>query len=205
MNRILLICKLSLVLVSLCLATVVIGLLAKDVEDLPAWVQAVFSVVAIGAAIVIMHMQHNEARDAALQAQKDRTRYVLTAIQSELDVFPGPLVEMTSHRLNTWPTIEITFPVYEACAGEIGSVDDQYLRHRVISAYASIRSVLAAINLYGVLAQQFGGQDAITQLLRNREEGMWTELNQTGRDTYNELKEVDALLKVAIDKLLQPR
>jgi hypothetical protein len=195
----------ALLFVALALATVVIGLLAKDVNDLPAWVQAVFSVVAIATAIWIMKFQHDEARVAAISAQRDRTRYVLTAIQSELDVFPDPLIEMTTDRFASWPTIEITFPVYESCAGEIGNVDDQYLRHRVIAAYAGIRSLLAGINSYSTLAQHFVEQENISPSLGKREQSMWAQLYQNARDIYKDLKEVDELLKVAIDKLNQPR
>jgi hypothetical protein len=186
-------------LVALALVCVFLSITFSRVTDIPAWVQAVGSVAAIVAAVWIMKNDHKETRRRETDAQRDRTRYILSAIKSEIDLYIQPLSEMTSERFSSWPTMEISFPIYEACAGDIGTIADDYLRHRVIAAYAEIRSLIWGINNYSaiILAARREGMNQYA----TEEHAVWTELYRLGRETPRSLAEVCKLLTQAVEKL----
>ncbi|WP_061939465.1 hypothetical protein [Collimonas pratensis] len=123
--------------------------------DFPAWVQAIGSIVAIFAAIGISYTQQRNAIKRESRKVIDENLYTVKSIRDELAVLSEGFELHVGKEIRSlkrgdillieWNPAERPFVVYEACASQLGKIDDDRLRKNIIYAFAQARGLVLSI------------------------------------------------------------
>lgn len=130
------------------------------------WAQAIGSFGAIVGAVYIMNSQFRDATYRAKEARSAELGNLLKAVGSEISAFEKMLSVIQSDMTNNpsmvfsgryqmvYPEILASFPIYEACALEIGKIENDVFRNEIVETYAEIRAFLAALNKNSTFAER---------------------------------------------------
>lgn len=138
-------------------ACIVLAVIFSSQKDAPAWVQAVGSVVAIGAGVWAFHAQNKAAIDRAKDDEKTAVMHLLRSLHDEVDVlveiFTKQNGKLLSESVNDTafnykvPMSERTFIVYEGCVGHIGKIHNDNLRRLIVVAYGRAQGFRSSIGM----------------------------------------------------------
>ncbi|KAF1042591.1 MAG: hypothetical protein GAK35_02638 [Herbaspirillum frisingense] len=132
--------------------------------DLAAWVQAIGSIGAIGAAIWVMSEQHRRQSQSQKEERDEQERRLLVSLRSEMLLSLAAFDQTTNLALRKavpgdcfWSTYEFPerpFVIFESSAAHIGLIRNDEVRELIISSYILARGVLVLISMNNDLVKE---------------------------------------------------
>lgn len=186
-----------------------------EASDWASWIQAIFSVLAIVAAIWVMHWQHEKAlmlinlehqRSVTREeeAQRSETKNVLLALRSELGLFPQVIRQRITNPAQIWPAVNLVTPIYDGLAAKLGLVEDDQLRRAVIGAHANLRSYFRMVDDYSAAARLSHETNGENENFERTKQQLWEVLENDGKENLTNLEHTDKLLSKGIEALKNP-
>lgn len=133
----------------------------------PAWFQAVFSVIAILAAVGVAYWQNEAQRRRNDESEQSELRGLLRSLCAELTVSLqqlehriGPDIrgkELGQPFLFTFPLTENPFHIYDALIPKIGTIKDIALQHAIIRTYAIAKGLVASFRFNNEMLATYEG------------------------------------------------
>ncbi|MDQ2140928.1 hypothetical protein RBI14_22430 [Alcaligenaceae bacterium B3P038] len=129
---------------------------AEAHQGAASWFQAVFSVLAILAAVGTFYRQQSNERRRIRELEREELRVILEGIQSEVttlwdqfDSFVGKAISESESGPVGWMIVhsDRTFPVYQALVPRIALVKNPPLRTMIFGTYAQASSLLKSFDL----------------------------------------------------------
>lgn len=141
------------------LAIAIAMLILRDlkVPDTAAWVQAVGSILAILSAIWVSRDQHLKALIREDTKERQEGRNILLSLRDEFSVTSDGFAIAGGHLLDElkegdvffieWYSEEKPFVVFDACASQIGKINNDDLRRDIIQAIMQARGLLLTLKM----------------------------------------------------------
>lgn len=140
------------------------------IKDPAAWVQAVGSVLAIAAAVRINYIQQKNIERREQRKTFEENRNTVQALRDELEVMSAGFeanvgkvlrdIKRGEMLLIEWNPAERPFVVYDACASQLGKIDDDSLRKNIITAFAQARGMVLSIRTNARLIEKLEAANA---------------------------------------------
>jgi hypothetical protein len=139
-----------------------------NTSDWAAWVQAIGSIAAIIGSFYLVNHQHklvlqHEEKAKAIHDEKTQ-RNLITAIQAEIAQHYGRLkgiadnyarVTNEEFKRQVYPHAQFSHPVYTACAAQVGGIENEFLRTRIIYIYTTLGPFYEILNRTSELLRDF--------------------------------------------------
>jgi len=133
-------------------------------SDWPGWVQAIGSVCAILAAVWVSYDQHMKARQRDADKETQEIKNILKSLRDELAVTAEGFAQNMGALLDAsnddepfefeWQPAEKPFVIFDACASQIGKIENDDLRRDVIRTYAQARGLLLSLKMNTLLREK---------------------------------------------------
>lgn len=183
-----------------------------DWQATAAVVQAVGSVVAIGAAIYIDQGTTRRQRFEAEAAEANLINGYLGAIEAEIDVLWQRYCRRLRSSLEAlpegaifdveWPVRHDYFTVYSANAHLLGRVPDACVRKLIVETYTSARGMLDSLSLNTEMLHQLAAEHHQDGLIHPAREARINELQRVLADYAVAIRESDREFGARVTELL---
>lgn len=122
-------------------------------NDLPAWVQAISSIIGIGLSIWMPYRLYNKKEQYDIKKYKQETNRILLSIKFEIQLFITQLDDSIGKNLRenkpildmTYPIEYFNFPIFDANRELIGRINNDKIREKIILCYSNFKSILGSI------------------------------------------------------------
>lgn len=188
---------------------------------LAAWVQATGALVALAIAIGVPLWQKKVAARLLQDSQKAQLRRLLLNLRDEI-----ALTSEWFHKENgtmllgsqpgtpfhvTIPLLEYPFPIYDSLLADLGAIEDDGLRHLVITAYGRATGFAASIRFNNKLIDQFEQAEYMANIrgdnlhneLRDRTQFVFASYGDALRSSYGLAREEVGKMQQAISEALR--
>ncbi|MFM0135679.1 hypothetical protein [Caballeronia grimmiae] len=176
-------------------------------QDLAAWVQAIGSIGAIGAAVWVLHRQHEQDKET----ERQEVRAFVASVREELatmwamyEIDMRPLlnaVKPGEYLDVVFPGSQDVFTIYNNASAQVGRVPDEELRQLIVIVYALAKSLISAFQLNNVLVQRHQsistGPNSLPENL-----GAALAARRTAAAYVEKMKQVDGMLFKNVDALI---
>lgn len=138
---------------------------AVGVEEGPAWVQAIGSIIAILIAVLIAAHQHSAQTRRDEESAHRAVQALLKIIRVEVEVLfeisernVGSALESSppgTPFLSIFPVTEHPFTIFDAVAPRLGEVSDEVLRRNIIRGFSIAKSYIATFRFHNELVEEY--------------------------------------------------
>ncbi|OZI36312.1 hypothetical protein CEG14_14975 [Bordetella genomosp. 1] len=158
----------------------VVGIFVRNYPTQPGdwagWVQAFGSIGALRVAIWVFERQRDADTKKAALAEIAQQRNFLLGVKAELSVNLQQYMSLVGRTVESqptgviaiqWPTPEKPFRVYESTAHLLGTLNDDDVRRRVITAYSLSSGLLETWNMHNELSRRYEELDEDDRTMRS--------------------------------------
>lgn len=134
-------------------------------SDWASWVQAVGSIAAIGAAILVSYIQNKNSENRELRHQREEIDGLLRSIRCEVQVLTSVADAHAGNTLRslqpgqgflvTFPISDNPFKIYDALAPRLGVISSNEIRIQIVKAYALANSMTTSFKLNNAMVVNF--------------------------------------------------